>query len=240
MNYDVIIVGAGPAGSTAAITLAQKNYNVLLLDRQDFPRPKTCGDGIPPSSMQVLYDLGMTAEVEQANFYPIHGIKFRLPGGRIINTRFQSKQPGVDFFIAPRDQFDFMLQQKAIQSGATFQVANVNSPIMTGNKISGVNATVGKEQIKFTAPVVIGAPPVPLVVPAPEPVAGPLPTPVVPPAPVVATPAPLPVSSPSSVSASVEPTAQAASKEAEARAMSEWRVFMKDSRVAFSMHTVCR
>lgn len=157
MKYDVIIVGAGPAGSTAAITLAQKNYNVLLLDRQAFPRDKTCGDGIPPSSMQVLYDLGMAPEIEAANFYPVHGIQFRLPGGRIVNTRFRSKQPGVDFYIAPRREFDYLLQQQAIKHGATFLQANVNFPIMHAGKITGVNATVAGEVTEFTAPVIIGA-----------------------------------------------------------------------------------
>ncbi len=47
MNYDVIVVGAGPAGSTAAKNLAEKGINVLLLDKATFPRDKPCGGGLP-------------------------------------------------------------------------------------------------------------------------------------------------------------------------------------------------
>ena len=51
MLYDVIIVGAGPAGSTAAKYLSEMNLNVLLIDKAIFPRKKPCGGGIP---VQVL------------------------------------------------------------------------------------------------------------------------------------------------------------------------------------------
>ena len=47
MNYDVIVVGAGPAGSTAAKNLAEKGIKVLLLDKAKFPRDKPCGGGLP-------------------------------------------------------------------------------------------------------------------------------------------------------------------------------------------------
>ena len=47
MNFDVIVVGAGPAGSTAAKFLAEKGINTLLVDKEKFPRDKLCGGGIP-------------------------------------------------------------------------------------------------------------------------------------------------------------------------------------------------
>jgi len=47
MNYDVVVVGAGPSGSTAAKTLAEHGVNVLLIDKERFPRDKPCGGGLP-------------------------------------------------------------------------------------------------------------------------------------------------------------------------------------------------
>ena len=59
-DRDVIVVGAGPAGSTAATVLARRGRDVLLLDRAEFPRDKVCGDGIPPGTVGILNDLGMS------------------------------------------------------------------------------------------------------------------------------------------------------------------------------------
>ncbi len=47
--YDVIVVGAGPAGSSAAAILGEKGHKVLLMDKESFPRDKTCGDGFKTS-----------------------------------------------------------------------------------------------------------------------------------------------------------------------------------------------
>ncbi|HEY7805441.1 MAG TPA: FAD-dependent oxidoreductase, partial [Orrella sp.] len=51
LSSDVLIVGAGPAGCAAAITLAQAGVDVLLIDQHDFPRDKVCGDGLIPDAM---------------------------------------------------------------------------------------------------------------------------------------------------------------------------------------------
>ena len=52
MKYDVVIVGAGPSGSTAAKNLAEKGKKVLIIDKQKFPRDKPCGGGIPTRVMK--------------------------------------------------------------------------------------------------------------------------------------------------------------------------------------------
>src|SRR3954468_12162141 len=56
MIYDVIVVGSGPGGATAAATLAQRGKSVLLVDRQSFPRDKVCGDGLPGEVAKTLYE----------------------------------------------------------------------------------------------------------------------------------------------------------------------------------------
>ena len=66
MDADVIVVGAGPAGSTAACILARRGLHVLLLDRKTFPRDKTCGDGFPPGSIEILNSLGLGDKIRAA------------------------------------------------------------------------------------------------------------------------------------------------------------------------------
>ena len=62
-RFDVAIVGAGPAGSSAAIYLARKGYSVALLDKEQFPREKLCGDFLNPVNWPVLRDLEIDREV---------------------------------------------------------------------------------------------------------------------------------------------------------------------------------
>src|SRR5437764_8016206 len=57
---DVIVAGAGPAGSIAAIVLARAGARVLVVDRETFPRDKLCGDTLNPGAIQLLASLGLT------------------------------------------------------------------------------------------------------------------------------------------------------------------------------------
>src|ERR1700710_2806947 len=66
--FDVCVVGAGPAGSTAAYLLARQGLSVALVDRARFPRDKTCGDGITPRGARVLQRIGALERVVDAGF----------------------------------------------------------------------------------------------------------------------------------------------------------------------------
>lgn len=151
-NIDVIVAGAGPAGSMAAIALAQKGYQVLILDKNQFPREKTCGDGLPARTLRFLYEFGMEEALKNAVFYPIHGGKTVSPGA--IASLLD--QQGVAYTM-PRMQFDDMLQKHAIASGAQFVQAHVNTPLLKNENVIGVRATLENRKQNFFAKAVIAA-----------------------------------------------------------------------------------
>jgi geranylgeranyl reductase family protein len=157
VKYDVVIVGAGPAGSASAAALAQRGYDVALVDRQDFPRDKTCGDGIPPGSIELLNALGMREKILAADFYPVTSIRLGSPWGRTWETTFAPRRPGMEFVIAPRVKLDALIQQHAIECGASFIRGDVRSLIKDGTRARGVVAQTADGDCEIEARLVIGA-----------------------------------------------------------------------------------
>lgn len=120
-TYDVVVIGAGPAGSTAAHYLAQAGKNVLLLDKEDFPRDKTCGDGLTPRALRTLANMGILREVEQAGFR-VNGLKMFAQSGATISAPIPAHQDfPANLVIVPRMKLDDILRQRAIRSGANFE-----------------------------------------------------------------------------------------------------------------------
>ena len=73
-TYDVVIVGGGPSGSSCAYWLAQAGWSVCLIEKKDFPREKTCGDGLTPRSVHQLAQMGLEPAVA-ANGHRYHGLR---------------------------------------------------------------------------------------------------------------------------------------------------------------------
>lgn len=158
-EWDVIVVGAGPAGATAATDLAQRGYAVLLLDRQPFPRDKTCGDGVPSGAIRIMHRLGMQEKIEAATrrgeFYPIKRLLLVSPRGVNIQADFETSDVGS--YVAPRVYFDAVIQRQAVEAGAVFQVAQVTAPLVEAGRVVGVQARVNGETAALRARIVIGA-----------------------------------------------------------------------------------
>jgi len=157
LDADVIVEGAGPAGSAVACDLARRGVDVLLLDREAFPRDKTCGDGVPPGSIEILNALGMGDKIRSAGFYPIRGIRIGSPSGRTWDAAFRAKRAGAEFYVAPRREFDALIQGHAVESGARFERAAVKSPVFDGDRVVGVRVEGNGRERRLESRIVVAA-----------------------------------------------------------------------------------
>ena len=158
---DVIIVGAGPAGATAATMLAKKGYDVLLLDRYEFPRDKACGDGIPAGAIEIMTRLGMADKIQSAvqrgEFYPLEKLRIYSPKGKMVQAQLREGEEGGRSYVAPRRYFDAVIQQQAIETGAEFKQAMVKEPLIAEGRVVGVKAQLNGDVKEIRSRVVIGA-----------------------------------------------------------------------------------
>jgi menaquinone-9 beta-reductase len=114
---DVIVVGAGPAGSTAAYHLATAGLDVLLLEKSSFPREKVCGDGLTPRAVKALTTMGLPAD-ENDGWLRNKGLRIIGGGGRIeLAWPELSSFPGYGT-IRARTDFDQILARHAVKAGA--------------------------------------------------------------------------------------------------------------------------
>ncbi len=117
-RYDVLVVGAGPAGSSAAYHLARQGADVLLVDRFAFPRDKRCGDGIVTEALEELALMGIADEV-QARYSVSSHVALWLYGMKNVTECNVSEHFTVGY-VAPRKSFDAMLCEHALRAGASW------------------------------------------------------------------------------------------------------------------------
>jgi geranylgeranyl reductase family protein len=110
--WDVVIVGAGPAGAVAAAHLAARHHRVLLLDRKKFPREKVCGDGLLPDALHCLDTIGL-GEIVRAAGHKVSASCFVSPSLNEVEI------PG-EYLTIKRSLLDMIVAQKAIDIGAVF------------------------------------------------------------------------------------------------------------------------
>jgi geranylgeranyl reductase family protein len=153
LDADVIVVGAGPSGSTTAYYLAQAGLNVLLLEKSRFPRDKVCGDGLTPRAVKSLVGMGIDVS-EEAGWLRNKGLRV-IGGGLRLELPWPelSSYPGYGL-VRTRASLDEQLARRAQAAGAKLiEGATVTSPLLDDDgQIIGVTVEAEDgEKSKSTA-----------------------------------------------------------------------------------------
>jgi geranylgeranyl reductase family protein len=134
---DVLVVGAGPAGSAAAITLARAGQRVVLVDQHAFPRDKVCGDGLIPDAHHALRQLGVLDEV-MSQAQPASHVSCIGPRGGRIDV------PGT-LAVLPRKQLDLIVCRAAVTAGALMAApVRFVAPVEQGATVVGATLLHGE------------------------------------------------------------------------------------------------
>jgi menaquinone-9 beta-reductase len=141
-DADVIVVGAGPSGSTAAYYLAQAGLNVLLIEKSRFPRDKVCGDGLTPRAVKSLVAMGLDVS-EEAGWLRNKGLRVIGGGMRLeLDWPELSSWPGYGL-VRTRASLDEQLARRAQAAGAKLlEGTTVTGPVLDDSgRIVGVETT---------------------------------------------------------------------------------------------------
>jgi menaquinone-9 beta-reductase len=153
-HVDVLVVGAGPAGSVAALVLARAGASVALVDKSRFPRDKACGDFIGPRGLQVLADLGVA---EPPGIDVGDMVVVGPSGRRVVLPCFDGiTYPGRARAVT-RVVFDDALRTAALESGAQDYEGRADRPLDGERGVEGFAVTGDGAAIELRADVVIGA-----------------------------------------------------------------------------------
>ena len=165
-NFDIIVVGGGPGGSAAAAYAAMRGDRVLLIEKEVWPRDKTCGDAVGGKSLRHVKELGVKEMIEDTPHFRVTGMMFSSPNGQNVTIALpkddvERKEAG---YALPRIQFDYMMFQRAtelvlsaggkvVQGTKVIDVLHDSVPI---SRITGVTIE-GDSTTTHCAPLVIGA-----------------------------------------------------------------------------------
>ena len=161
-RYDVIVIGAGPAGCASALFLQQKGLRVLVLDRASFPRDKVCGEFISPAADDILRELGVLDAIEQSSPVRLRGVavsSYGKPELRIDYPLCPVRADPMTSLSLTRFQFDHLLVQKLREQGVDVRERHAADDFLfEEDRIAGVKGRDARRRpFTFSASVVVDA-----------------------------------------------------------------------------------
>lgn len=157
-DYDVVIIGAGPAGATAATVLTRRGHAVLVVERSRFPRFHI-GESLLPYMNPLLARLGLTESVAEGGFPVKRGAEFTTTGEDATRVDFTMQGGGraVDTYQVERADFDDVLVQQAVRAGATlWQETRISELLTDGSgRITGARCSHGGDSQDVRARLVL-------------------------------------------------------------------------------------
>jgi geranylgeranyl reductase family protein len=160
--YDLIIVGAGPAGSTAALYAMRRGLRTLLLDKHRFPRDKVCGDAVSGKAVTVLRELDLLEKAQQLPGVAIRTITFGSPDGTVVDVdlRRSRRQDFLTGFVVRRRVFDSFLFDEARAVVDTWvEGFTVRDLVWENGQVCGVSGVLGQDgsRLEYRGKIVLGA-----------------------------------------------------------------------------------
>jgi menaquinone-9 beta-reductase len=157
-RYDLVVVGAGPGGSSTAYYASKAGLKTLLLDRQEFPRDKPCGDGLMPHASSEVSLMGLGDWLAETH----HG---KFTGFSVYTATAYLRQGvppslhGPRGYVVKREETDAKLLERAIAAGAEFRPRTCATELLrsAAGDVTGAEAVNGGEHLHFEAPLVVAA-----------------------------------------------------------------------------------
>ncbi|MFQ6615215.1 MAG: NAD(P)/FAD-dependent oxidoreductase [Fidelibacterota bacterium] len=158
-EFDMVVVGGGPAGATAALYASRIGLRVLLVDKEQFPRDKVCGDALSGKSVGILRDLDLLEQVRDLPGASVRTITFGSPNHTSANILMEG-DGGQEGFVIRRKVFDNFLFQKAGKEVETCIEGFFVRDLITDNgHVCGIrgNRRGERDMEEYRAPLVLGA-----------------------------------------------------------------------------------
>lgn len=134
MNADLIVIGAGPAGSIAGYEASKIGLKTIIIDKEDFPRDKPCGGGLTANSVDFLLENNLMHLLDGIEKFSFNGYRIYSDANQMVQAPMRSKIGAKEGFVIRRSDFDNSLLKNAINAGCKFLPSHKAESVNQGKK----------------------------------------------------------------------------------------------------------